>query len=488
MTLARLRARVETLLEAIGRARLRLLGEGAGTSAVGEVYLRQGDLFRQDRISEVQHELSAADGEEAKRIRYLLEFLAFGRGECAAAAELDRLVAWERSTTVEHGDRAIPVAAVPSAISAEPDPAVRRRLDRAWLDAVEDRDPWLEDLLSRRRDAVEEVGYGSYVVACEVLSGIDLRKLAREGEAVLADTESLYAELLGWFLPRVAGVERAEGYASDALRLSRAPAYDVVFPEQPDAVLELLAQSGLDPLAGGRVRVGRGSALGAARFVPLRVPDEVVLVAPGRPGRGAHATMLRAAGLGMHAAYTAPELELEYRWLGDDSVPLAFGALYEGLLGTPAVLARRYGLAPPEVDELRRYAAAMELLRLRRWIARLRYEVEQADLPPDERGARYAELMSQATGLRHDAREAVASVHPTFWAAREVRAAQLSALLAEVLRERYDEDWYRNPRSAPGMREWFAAGRRYSASELAVQHGAALSFEAPLRRLREMAG
>jgi hypothetical protein len=77
-------------------------------------------------------------------------------------------------------------------------------------------------------------------------------------------------------------------------------------------------------------------------------------------------------------------------------------------------------------------------------------------------------------------------VDPRFYAARYLRAWQLQALTADTLRERYDDDWWRNPRAGPWIvQALFSEGQRELADELAHRvSGKSLSF-APLVRAVE---
>ena len=77
-------------------------------------------------------------------------------------------------------------------------------------------------------------------------------------------------------------------------------------------------------------------------------------------------------------------------------------------------------------------------------------------------------------------------VDPRFYSARYLRAWQLQALLAEALVERFDADWWRNPRAGPWLaRELFAEGQRELAEELATRvTDRPLTFE-PLVRATE---
>jgi hypothetical protein len=96
--------------------------------------------------------------------------------------------------------------------------------------------------------------------------------------------------------------------------------------------------------------------------------------------------------------------------------------------------------------------------------------------------------LTAATTFRYSGSDAFVDVDPGYYSARYLRAWQLSALLDETLTERYDEDWWRNPRAGPWIvQSLFAEGQRDLAHELASRvSGRELSF-APLVRALERA-
>jgi hypothetical protein len=98
----------------------------------------------------------------------------------------------------------------------------------------------------------------------------------------------------------------------------------------------------------------------------------------------------------------------------------------------------------------------------------------------------YVEGLTRATTFRYDRADAFVDVDPRYYAARYLRAWQLQALIRETLVERYDEDWYRNPRAGPWIcSALFGEGQRELADEQAQRvAGKRLSF-APLRRAIE---
>lgn len=473
--LDRLRERTDVFLEAVARDRCRFELEDRPDVRIGERHVRATDLFGQEHIRDVQRALAGAAGDEEKRLRFLLEFLAFGYARCVAAGEMDRLRTWEAHAAVSVRERSVPLRAVPALLRRIADRDLRLELDEARLAAADEQLPVFEGWIAHQRDAVEELGYGSFVESCEILTGIDLRGLAREAERFLADTDPVYRELLSWHLPRLAGTEPATAVASDAAALEGAAPYLEHFADARilPRVLASLADAGLDPLAEGRLRTATRPYLpsgeGAVCCAP-RVPGEIHLTVSEHAGRAIHASILHGLGYALHRAHTAAELEVEHRRLGDRSVPLGFGRLLEGLLSNAAFAERVCGVPRAALPEYLRLGALLELLRARRDAALLQLELEAYEAgAPHEVAERYVDRLRRATGLRHDPRGALLALRPPFQVARRLRAAQLSAGLARHLRDRFDEDWWRNPRTGPLLLDLFRSGQRYTAAELSVQ-------------------
>lgn len=472
------RLRLEALLESVARAELARAGGEAEAAGIGGLYRQAGDLFSLSRLSEVQMALSGAAGEEAKRLRWLLESLAVGRGLCAAAAELDQYATWRSNAHVPVGEERIAVGRVAGTIAGERDPEERHALERAWLAAIDEQQPVLEGAFAAYRRGVEELGYGDLVQSASFLSGIDLAGLETEARELLDSTEGVYFELLEWHLPRLTGVDPGSATAADGLALERAAAADEVFAgRDPAATASALVGAGaFDPTAAGRLRlvpVPAGSRAAGASVHAIRVPDEVVVLHGRRAGRSAHAAALRGLGAGCHPAYTSADLPLEYRRLGDDSVPLAFGLLFESLLSNPAVLRRDLRLGREAAAGQLRLTALLELLAVRGAAARFCFEAWWHREPDArERGRRYADEMTAATGLRHHPGAALVDSVPPLRSARELRARQLAPVLVHHLRSRFDEDWHRNPDAAPVLSALMAHGRSFAADELAVRLGA----------------
>lgn len=493
MSLERIRSRAELFLVASAREWYELVRDPAHRSEVGAIHARASDLFALPRICEVQRAISEASGLEERRARFLLAFLARGRARRAAAVELDRRLDFETMGAVEVGEERIAPSSVPDHLARAADLQERRRLEEGWIDAIQEEDPFLQDLLERQRQAYEELGYGTMLASCELLAETDLRALARDGEKLLSETSAELESLLDWFLPRAANVRRADATAGDRFRLWRAMPAPEIFGE-PAALrtsTHLLAKCGLDPLAGGRIRLERRPQLrrsAGAIACLLSVPESILILHSGARGLAAHHAELAALGQALHAAYTNPDLDLEFGWMGDEAVPIAWGALFGNLLFESAFVRDRYGASAVRLEEHRQLSALLLLLRLRRRVGNFQTSIAWCEGTGTEAlFEQYPAILEAATGLRHDARQAAWDVGIPTDLAAQIRGEQLAAVLRNYLRERFDVDWYRNPRAGEALMALMRDGRRFTAAELAVQLASRPLSAAPaVDRIREL--
>ena len=334
----------------------------------------------------------------------------------------------------------------------------------------------------------------SYVPSFETMSGVPLAPLVAECRAFLAETEGMWDDVLPRFARRTVGVPVAELTRADALAIMRGRDYDRFFPggTMESVVRRQTSEMGLDPDAGGRVsydlaeRAGKRSR---AFCAPVRVPEEVHLVLRPHGGQSDYSTLLHELGHALHFANMRPDLPFEFRWVGDNSVTEGYAMLFDHRMQDGGWLRRYTALAGADADAFLRHAAFEELHFVRRYSAKLIYEAElyggrvSWDALPDL----YVETLSGATTFRYQRADAFVDVDQRFYAARYLRAWQLQALLGETLVERFDEDWWRNPRAGPWMvAELFGEGQRELGDELARRvAGKALSF-APVMRAIEV--
>jgi Peptidase family M3 len=490
LTPERLRADANAFMEEVSREFLLVHSGLKGTAELQPIYERYARVLGPAAMDLVRAEFrDAAPGSEAYRgARLMLEWEVESQTGRALAELEEREIAWESSAVVALADgRQFPYHQAAIEIANTTDRRDRLAIDEARAALVESGlVPIRRDRLQRERDFVESLEIApSYNAAFTVMSGIPLDDLVDQCRQCLRDTEAVWGDLLPRAAQRSLGVPVSDLTRADALALVRAPEFDRYFPgaAMEDAVRRQVTEMGVDPGAGGRVRYDTGERAGKrsrAFCAPVQVPDEVYLVMRPHGGQTDYQTLLHELGHALHFAYTRADLPFEYRWVGDNSVTESYAMLFDHLMQNPGWLLRYSGLGKRELPPFLRAAALEELQFLRRYCAKLIYEVQlyggqlSWDLMPDL----YVETLSEATSFRYRRADAFIDVDSRYYAARYLRAWQLGALLAEALTERFNDDWYRNPRAGPWIvEELFAEGQRELADEIAQRvAGRSLSF------------
>ena len=391
--------------------------------------------------------------------------------------------------------------AVAIAIANEKDRKKRIALDDARVKLVaREHAPLKLERIQREKDYIESLGIAStYNSAFEEITGVSLSALAAECAAFLRDSQSMWDDTLPHHLKKSIGIKPAEATRSDALALLRASEFDGAFPGNHlhESISRQLTEMGLDPIAGGRIIYDLGERDGKrarAFCAPTRVPEEVYLVLRPHGGQSDYTTLLHEVGHALHFANVRDDLPFEYRWLGDNSVTESYAMLMDHRMQDRGWLLRYTEIGSGNVDNFLRLAGFEELHYLRRYCAKLIYEVQAyggaadwKDLPD-----LYVQTLTAATTFQYRAADAFIDFDPRYYSTRYLRAWQLQAQINEALVSRFDVDWYRNPSAGPWMvNELWAEGQRESAEEIASRvsaRGEELSFAPLLRNIESLLG
>jgi len=368
------------------------------------------------------------------------------RAEGAAGAEEEAWRAADAAAVARGPDGPLPLSAALCRLPREPDRDRRRELGRAAHQALAAAAPHREAAAEVRARARAE---GGLLPAWEKVV---------EADALLSATDDAYADVLGWLARRAGLAPRPAGdlARADLLHLLALPEWDGLFPP---GMLALLLRETLAPLQLSLARVRIDDAERPARWPGAHALGARVSVR--RQGGAADAEgLLRAAGQGLAAALGPP---FHAR---DPALPFTVGELLSGLLREGAFLARRLGVDRPLLPDLSRLLALRRLAALRLSAASLRVATE---VERGTSGAAWHEAHREALCL------AARAEWPAGLAARDadapgllaaLRGAARAEQLRRALRERLDEDWWRNPRAAEALAGVLAGGEAEAEPEL----------------------
>ena len=367
----------------------------------------------------------------------------------------------------------LPYRAVRPTMMNEPDSSRRRDLLARRCAATEQHmNPILREAAERERELTVEVGAPSVLALYESF-GYDPAGLHRHTQAFLADTEDLYRERIDHALRTRIGIGLDDASPADMVRLFRAPEFDAGFhaDRAVPALRATLADMGVDLDAQPNVELdveARPNKRPRAFCAPIRVPDRVVLVIMPQGGQDDYGALFHEAGHTEHFAHTSRDLPAEQRVLGDNAVTEGFAFLLEHLVSDPAWL--RSGLDFGPVESYVEFTALSKLYFLRRYSAKLAYELElHGGASLDSLPARYAELLTSAVGVAYPASDYLEDVDGGFYCTCYLRAWAFEAQLRDHLRERFGRDWFRQRAAGSLVRELWSMGQSEPAEQLLAE-------------------
>ncbi len=450
---------------------------------VERIYARHEALFEREAVERIGEARRSAKGEEERRFRYLQQFALDGHLGARTRSLEARLAELEAALELEVEAETMPYRLAPVIQANEPDSERRAEIEAVRNAVLDERlNPLHREGLEVAHAACRELGWPSYLDAYSDVRAVDLRALAGRLEEFARATEAEYPSVLDPELERTVGTSLAELRRSDLVRFFRAPHLDSLFPSDRmvAALRKTLMRLGIDLDAQSNVILdteARPTKSPRAFCSTPRIPQEVYLVLPPIGGREDYATLFHEAGHAEHYGCTDPALDFEFRHLGDNSVTESFAFLLEGLTASPEWLEEVLGAQRAEAAI--EVARAVRLLFLRRYSAKMTYEVElhgpEVDLEAMPR--RYAELLEDRIGVVWPRETWLSDVDPGFYVACYLRAWALEVEWRGELTERFGRGWFGSRDAGEFLRGIWWQGQRLDADALlAEQTGGSLDF------------
>jgi len=423
-------------------------------------------------LSQAREALHAAESSDPRkpariaRLTSLRHFLARARAlslEPGAAEELFLLP--QRPLVRPPGDAGLHGALPAVAVSREL-PVLRARERRAELEAA----------LAAALQPADGARAAAWDAALAARSEAGLA-LPSDGEQwadeVLEGTQAIADDLGRWLLERHTAVRAGQAARHDVLHLLHAPRCASAFPagEMQRTVRRWAEMLRLDLAAIRLDDEDRPLKWPGAHAEPLDPPFEAQLTFLPAEGPRALGALLAAIGRALLRTGPPGDAPPEDLWMGDRAVEGACASLLEGLVREPAWLRRCAKVDLSRDDERALAVAAVFDARLDAAALLAALHAFQSGL-----GTRAAsvhrDLFQRAVGAELPQGLALCGLDPWLGALDRLRGRALAAAAAAFLRERHDEDWWRNPRSSSTLQGLWARGGRPACAELWAEMGA----------------
>ena len=306
---------------------------------------------------------------------------------------------------------------------------------------------WLAETASRRADGLAEAdAMRARVMARATEKAEAKEEHALDGDAWLKATDDALDEHLARALHALRETERDE-HVRVLLALRAAP-FDALFPRvsrirQLTLPLEAL---GFDTRIASRIRVGEHAQLDFEnKLIQLDDPTRVhIALSPIEHGLSSALQALRTLGEGFSRALGTHALALEALH-GSSELACAFGQVLMLAMCGPAYLERGLGLDRSTGNAVHAVATFHVLIQLRLDIARLQQRTS-GDVPFSDKSMARASRAIRGHD-RFPLTPFLDSNEPTCALEARAKSAMLAPLLHAQLKERFNEDYVRNPKA-----------------------------------------
>jgi hypothetical protein len=445
----------------------RLAGGSAG-AALCDLWNQYQALADPDAIEREGQQIRDGEAPARQRARLRLHHRVSLSIHQATAAHQDRVDQAIARYRCQVGGDEVPLIDLQARLRTTPAAAGRATLLAVEDEALRRLEPDLVALWDDRRTATQHLHHRSYrelfaecrdVHDCDQLCGIARR--------ILDDTQTTYDAAISSWAPHVVGMDWERLTYSDLAWLQRGEAWRALFERRiVPAMTTLVDEWCLDRATAIKLDVAERSGKSVRPYTAaLNPPGDVWLVA--RPSGSPRdlEELLHEAGHAIAFVSVRPDDPWDVRYLSCEEVAESFAYLAGRLARDPRFLVDVVGLPIAAAEEYASYAAAIELLMVRRYCAKVLSECAALADPPSE--SRYASLIEEAIGLRPDPARMWWETDEELTSLDYLRAWLLEASLHEYLQRQCGERWFRSPCALEILRPLWRAGGELDATMLA---------------------
>jgi hypothetical protein len=447
---------------------------------VGKISEEFRHLFSLDNINWLRDLKEKTSGEEKRKNASLLKFCVEGFIELQVKDLVDRIAADEAKAKIVIDGKKISFRYSEILLTNEADKARRDDIDDKRNKVVaEYLNADLYKYWSTIHGLAVNLGFTSYSELFSYLNEVDFSALEYKMEKLLVETDSLYESHFSTLFQMELGIplSRSHSRRSDFAFLKRARKYDKFFKK--DALVPLfkdtLSEMGIDMSKYNNIYFDveeRENKSPRAFCCTPDVPSEIYLVVMPSGGQDDYEALFHEGGHALHFGSTSPELDFEYRYLGDNAVTEGYAFYMELLMQNREWLMDFAGMDENTAVEFAYFSNLLKLWFCRRYAGKLKYELVLHDGSPIEgKESVYREILSGVNLMEYPEENYLRDVDDGFYCADYIRAWIFQSQLKVYIYDEFGYNWYRKKKAGSFLRELWNYGQKYTADEILSQLG-----------------
>jgi hypothetical protein len=440
------------------------------------IYARYGHIFEDEGlILGVRDRRGTTRGDEQLRMEHLYGYLLGGYAGRRITRIDDRLHTLQAQAEIEVDGEKMSFHSVPVVLANEPDHARREIIDRAREPVFDRLNPLFRERLDRSYEIAEKFGYDNYIDMCSDTRGIDYYALREQMQNFLYRTDRLYTRYFRNMCKNVLDLGLSDVRKYDIGYLFRVKEFDRFFAA--DRMMNVLGRTlesmGLQLSDQPNIHVDaeiREKKRPRAFCCGIRVPDEVVLCIRPHGGMDDYRSLFHEMGHAQHFGNVLPAMPFEYKYLGDVGLSETYAFLFEHLTGNKYWIGQQFELNGEEVFDIEQFTAFQLLFMVRRYAAKLLYEL---DLHGGEDAPEklYAQYLGDALKFRHPENQYLFDLDMGLYCADYLRAWMFEVQLRGVLAEEFGTEWWNVRGAGVYLRELWGSGQKFGCDSMARNLG-----------------
>ena len=454
------------------------------------IVARYSDLFSREQLRALRDEEEKADGEQREWLYRLRKTCEGGLVAAELAEKEDELENAILAARVTFQGEELPLRSALANLAVLPGYRDREELGELQHEKSAEFNPQRLELLQAYEELEAELSEQLDPIARnEEEKQISLRELESVLAAASAEVEAEFIAMRDRWFDRLLGPDR-EGVPTSAHMgyVRRLSPLDSTYTKEraTEVCLATLSALGFDLAADRNIRLDlddRPQKSPRACVIASDPPKVVHLITRAQGGLHDYQAFLHEAGHALHYAGVDPALPYTFRRIArDHALTEIYSYICEAITREPSWHAQHFALGDEEARTNAEATIFLEALLLRRYTAKLQYELgfwsnfEDAGLVSDD----YSERLTAATGMRYPRDGHLADMDPGFYSADYLRAWIRHAQLRSYLIGELGEDWWRSPKTGELLRSLFAEGTKPSSEEIANRLGFDPNDSAPL--------
>jgi hypothetical protein len=204
---------------------------------------------------------------------------------------------------------------------------------------------------------------------------------------------------------------------------------------------------------------------------PVLAPQAVYLVIKPQGGSDDYDSFFHEAGHATHYSRISPDAPWALRHLGDTDITETYAFLFHYLVHNTRWLRDVLGIPLGAAEEFRRFVLFKKTWFLRRYGAKLHYELTLHGGDPAETCESYAPTLSAAMQVQISPENSLADVDDGLYVAQYLRAWIFEAMLSDFLERELGETWWTNRDAGWFLRDWWWRGQALPLNALAREIG-----------------